>query len=173
LSVLECKAACDANNANACIQLGEMYQRGERVPRDRDAQGGFYRRACLMGALSACVTLEQSWCGYSNGPYNDFCAPVFHQSCALGPGRSYWNNGCILLAGLRGGFTAPAEESRFAFERLRDVCATSELSTYDMCHELARAPTTPPDIRRVALERICHSNNPGDACGRLRDLAIP
>jgi hypothetical protein len=95
---------------------------------------------------------------------------VFHQICAL----DRYPGVCLWLAGLERDAVAPASERRFAFERLRDVCSSiAEVSYYDTCHQLAHAPTTPPDIRRFALDRICHSKGPDDACGRLRDLAIP
>jgi hypothetical protein len=66
LSVAECIAGCDAGTLADCVQLGEMYTRGERVPRDGYTGGRILRKACEDGSIRAC---------YEHGMYFELVDP--------------------------------------------------------------------------------------------------
>jgi TPR repeat protein len=54
-SVLECRAACDADNGVACDRLADIYERGTRVPSDPVTAARMRQRACDDGLGPACA----------------------------------------------------------------------------------------------------------------------
>jgi hypothetical protein len=176
-SILECTAACDAGNALSCDTLAHYYGAGERVGKDDEASVRLYKRACLLGASSTCAYLTHTAPACGGGAYREYavCGDVFHTACALGA-----VDDCGGLADLyeivpKNIKSVPVAERQFALERLRGICA-SEVSAPaygdSACVTLANGQGTPIPIRRFALDRICHSQSPGDTCGRLKDLAL-
>jgi TPR repeat protein len=67
LSIAECVRACDEGGQPACVHLGEMYTRGERVPRDPTVGGRMLRHACEEGSVRGC---------YEHGMYFQYSDPV-------------------------------------------------------------------------------------------------
>jgi hypothetical protein len=60
-SALECRAACDGGDADACFALAQMYGEGHRVPQDVGRALTLLDRACRAGVTDACIQLGSTW----------------------------------------------------------------------------------------------------------------
>jgi hypothetical protein len=177
-SIVECTAACEAHNTAACIFLSGLYERGYRVPKDATRALALLKVACVYGDIGACEMYRtRSPCVR---PHTSECLAVLHAGCAVENNNTHYNyqaddqSFCWSLVrsrrrqGVEPQGSDSAEEQRFAFVNLMRECEAYA----GACNELATWRSTPIDVRRFALDRICHSRNPGDACGRLKDLAL-
>jgi TPR repeat protein len=58
----ELHGACDAGNADSCLELGETYRSGSEVPADPKAASMMYLRACEAGGAEGCLALAGMHC---------------------------------------------------------------------------------------------------------------
>jgi TPR repeat protein len=49
---------CERGNAEACLELANLYDRGEGVKKDATRAMGLYTKACQLGLGEACVTAD-------------------------------------------------------------------------------------------------------------------
>ncbi|MEO1481632.1 MAG: hypothetical protein AAFU77_05955 [Myxococcota bacterium] len=119
--------ACDGGVAASCEFLGDRSLRGDGVQLDAQAAGGFYRRACVAGQVSACVKGGLLYRDGSEGlPQNGETAVfLLELACDGGAPLGCETLGEIFLKGI--GVPVDTERGREIRER---ACA---LGSFDAC----------------------------------------
>jgi len=115
-SVVECTAACDGGDLDACVEVGTMYASGTRVARDVTKGGGILRDACVKGSMRACFAHGTSSLA------TDPAAAASSLKVACEGAAAPWNQtSCaLLLHAFDSGAAVPKAERIAA---LREMCA--------------------------------------------------
>lgn len=123
------RAACDNGEAEACSNLGFLYERGLGVPADRDVALTFYQQACDGGSAAGCrnvAIFHESGTATAKDPAK--AAALFQTACDAG-GLDACRN---LAASYLHGAGVPKDPAR-AREFLVKGCAGAEA---DRCGEI-------------------------------------
>ena len=77
--------ACDAGNAEACGDLGQVYDSGWGIPQDHNRSAALFLKACNAGNVDSCLSLGVSY-GNGNGVEQDYsrARELFSLSCDKG-----------------------------------------------------------------------------------------
>ena len=76
---------CDRGDLRACYRLGQVYQRGERVPVDLPRAAALFERVCAAGDVRACVDFAlavDTGAGVARNPTR--ATELLRQACTAG-----------------------------------------------------------------------------------------
>lgn len=78
---------CDAGNAEACVDLGQLHRRGAGVSQNKGRAASLYQRACDLDSGRGCRELGQSYrFGHGVGRDSTRAFSLYEQACDLGDG---------------------------------------------------------------------------------------
>jgi hypothetical protein len=121
----ECKRECEKGDIESCLNLGSMYMRGHKVPRDGARAVALFERVCTAGEPNGCANLGFALAegiGGTRDPHR--AVGLFQASCDDGS-----LNGCHNLAEmlLRGVSERP--DPKRAFKLFRKACMAGAMES--------------------------------------------
>lgn len=152
------RARCMGGDVAVCIQLGEMYATGNRVPRDMSRAAEMYQQACDHGAMEMCNTLGEI---YERGQELEGgvlrAEELFRIACDGGSAAGCLNLGLAL---------ASRDDKKTAAVLFERSCTAGWTAG---CHHLAlaldRGEGVLPDLNRaIALYEDACANKFVDSC---------
>lgn len=122
------RGKCLGGDVGRCIELGDMYATGTRVPRDLTRAAEMYQQACDRGSADTCNTLGEI---YEKGSELDGglqrAEQLFKQACDTGSPAGCLNLGMVMAA---------RDDKKGAAALFERSCASGWTAA---CHHLAAA----------------------------------
>jgi hypothetical protein len=200
-STLECQAACDTDNIPACKALAQMYWLGGRVKADEPTYYAISAKICRLGDTDECRKLAHHYIDdpeggaqaktLAAGYFKDLCVEteLYNSSDAIkreckGPSSSaraacaereraranQVEEDCTLLAML----------DPVGIDIFVRACDRGEIGACGVLTDRLKTQIEKdrPAVYLEALRKLCHlastqGNHSSDACGRLKDAALP
>ncbi|MGB1274177.1 MAG: tetratricopeptide repeat protein [Nannocystaceae bacterium] len=157
--------ACTNNQAQACLYLGKLYERGNRVDQDFAQAAKLYEQACDGGNGEGCqrrAHLARNGRGQGKDAKQAF--GFYKRACDAGDGLGCSGAGDMMYAG-----KGVAESTLGAIEFFERACEKQQLVSCLNAGELLFEPTGEEALNKravAALTRGCDGGN-GAACVKL------
>ncbi len=160
------RSRCVGGDVNACVQIGEMYATGTRVPRDMGRAAEMYQHACDHGAMEICNTLGEI---YERGQQFEGgmqrAEELFRVACGGGSQAGCTNLGLVLAA---------RDDKRGAAALFDRACSAGWAAG---CYHLAGAfergdGVAASLVRAIELHEKACGDSFTDSCLALGDLFI-
>lgn len=148
-------AQCNANNAQACLVIGDLKKSCKLGDAKACIQTSKYQEACDLGSLEGCIKLAEN---SSKGNFTKFSTPR-EESCQKGDAKA-----CLELAKVAEARKKNDQAKTFS----NKAC---QLGLYEGCHFYANLQLkSNPKESLIVLEKICKQGEK-QACEKILEIA--